>query len=102
MISAPRQSGVIGVVPFGLLDLIFLQVIGLISLPGRTASSKDITLLVLRHEVAMLRRTNPGHAWAGRTGRSWQPSSDSCRRGDVGIVWSPGHDPALAPPPGDQ
>jgi hypothetical protein len=42
-----------------LLYLIFLQVLRLISLLGRTASSKDVELLVLRHEVAVLRRTNP-------------------------------------------
>src|SRR5215212_6080224 len=51
-----------------LLYLIFLQVLGLISLLGRTASSKDIELQVLRHEVAMLRRTNPRPRldWADR------------------------------------
>jgi putative transposase len=42
-----------------LLYLIFLQVLGLVLLLGRTASSKDVELLVLRHEVAVLRRTNP-------------------------------------------
>ncbi|HZA72321.1 MAG TPA: integrase core domain-containing protein [Propionibacteriaceae bacterium] len=51
-----------------LLYLIFLRVLGLISLMGRTASSKDIELLVLRHEVAVLRRTNPPPRldWADR------------------------------------
>jgi putative transposase len=42
-----------------LLYLISQQVLGLVLLMGRTASSKDVELLVLRHEVAVLRRTNP-------------------------------------------
>ena len=42
-----------------LLYLIFRQVLGLVLLMARTSSTKDIELLVLRHEVAVLRRTNP-------------------------------------------
>jgi hypothetical protein len=42
-----------------LLYLIFVQVLGLISLLGCKASSEDFEILVLRDEVAVLRRTNP-------------------------------------------
>src|SRR3954454_9372855 len=51
-----------------LLYLIFQQILGLVSLMGRTSSSKDIELLVLRHEVAVLRRTHPRPrmGWADR------------------------------------
>src|SRR5512140_3461336 len=42
-----------------LLYLIFQQMLGLVLLTRRAASSKDVELLVLRHEVAVLRRTNP-------------------------------------------
>ena len=61
-------SGVIAAVSLRLLYLIFLQVLRLVLLLGRTASSKDVELLVLRHEVAVLRRTNPGPQldWADR------------------------------------
>ena len=39
--------------------LIFSQVLGMVLLMGRTSATKDIELLALRHEVAILRRTNP-------------------------------------------
>jgi hypothetical protein len=51
-----------------LLYLIFWQILGLVLLMGRTSSTKDIELLVLRHEVTILRRTNPRPRmdWADR------------------------------------
>jgi hypothetical protein len=63
VISALHGSGMIAAVSLRLLYLIFLQVLGLVLLLGRTASSKDIELLVLRHEVAVLRRT----LWGSRS-----------------------------------
>ena len=41
------------------LPRLFCQVLGLVLLSCRTSSAKDVELLVLRHEVAVLRRTNP-------------------------------------------
>ena len=51
-----------------LLYLIFDRLLGCLMLLGRASSSKDIELLVLRHEVAVLRRTNPRPRldWADR------------------------------------
>jgi putative transposase len=51
-----------------LLYLLLQQALGLILLMGRSASAKDVELLVLRHEVAVLRRTNPRPRmdWADR------------------------------------
>jgi putative transposase len=55
-------------VPLRFLYLIFRQVLGLVLLMGRTSADKDVELLVLRHEVAVLRRTNPRPRldWADR------------------------------------
>ena len=51
-----------------LVYLIFDRLLHWLLLLGRTSSSKDIELLVLRHESAVLRRTNakPRLDWADR------------------------------------
>jgi putative transposase len=51
-----------------LLYLILSRLLGGLILLTRATSSKDIELLVLRHEVAVLRRTNPKPRldWADR------------------------------------
>ena len=51
-----------------LLYLIFIQLCGWLVLLGRSSASKNAELLVLRHEVAVLRRSKPrpGLDWADR------------------------------------
>jgi hypothetical protein len=59
-----------------LLNLMFCQVIGWLALLARRSAAKDAELLMLRHEVAVLRRrvTRPRLGWADRTvlaGLAW-------------------------------
>jgi uncharacterized protein YjbI with pentapeptide repeats len=51
-----------------LLYLIFVRLVDWLALLARSSASKDAELLVLRHEVAVLRRTNPRARldWADR------------------------------------
>src|SRR5256885_13603130 len=53
---------------FRSLYLIFIRLCGWLVLLGRSSASKDAELLVLRHEVAVLRRTHPRPRldWADR------------------------------------
>jgi transposase InsO family protein len=68
VIGGYQKSGMIAAVSLRLLYLIFQQVLRLVLLLGRTTSTKDVELLVLRHEVAVLRRANPRPRldWADR------------------------------------
>ena len=52
-----HASDMIKDVSLRLLYLILLGLLGWLTLLGRASSSKDVELLDLRHEVAVLRRT---------------------------------------------
>ncbi|GAA1229240.1 hypothetical protein GCM10009608_76510 [Pseudonocardia alaniniphila] len=68
MIGALQWRAMLVDVSLRLLYLIFDRLLHWLSLLCRASSSKDIELLVLRHEVAVLRRTNPRPRldWADR------------------------------------
>ena len=90
-----------------LLCLIFVRLCGWLVLPGRSPASKNVELLVLRHEVAVLRRTKPRPRpdWADRAVMAalirllpgnyghigWSPREPS---GGGIVAWSPGNGPA--------
>ena len=68
MIGGRQRFGTIAAVTLRPLYLIFQQMLGQILLMSRTSSTKDVELLVLRHEVAMPGRTNSRAraGWADR------------------------------------
>ena len=68
MIDDRQFPGMISAVSLRLLYLIFQHALGLLLLMSRASSTKDVELLVLRHEVAVLRRTTsrPRMDWADR------------------------------------
>jgi hypothetical protein len=86
-IGVLQRRGMIVIVSSRLLYLIFIQLLGWLLLLGRTPASKDIELLVLRHEVAVLRRANPKPPGLGRPGH--------VRRADPTAT----HGAARSPPP---
>jgi putative transposase len=55
-------------VPIRLLYLVVIRVFGWLLLLGRGQASKDVEIMALRHEVAVLRRqvTRPQLDWADR------------------------------------
>ena len=85
-----------------LLYLIFIRLCGWLVLLSRSSASKDAELLVLRHEVAVLRRDpipRPRLDWADRAILAALIRLLLGRPRMHRLV-TPRHCPAVAPPPG--
>jgi hypothetical protein len=90
------------VVAVRLLYLIFRQVIAWLGLLARSARSKNAEILVLRHEVVVLRRqvSGPRLSW-GRPGRVRSLGRVAVPGLSIASHRHPGHDRAVASGPGE-
>jgi hypothetical protein len=72
-------------VPIRLLYFTVARVFGWLFLLSRGQAQKDAEIMVLRHEVAVLRRQVTGPGWTGPAGQSWPRWPDCCPPGCAAI-----------------
>jgi hypothetical protein len=70
-----------------IIYLVIVPVFGWLALLVRGDAAKDAEILVLRHEVAVLRRRSPGRSWTGLT-VPWSRSWRGCCPGGCGCAGS--------------
>jgi hypothetical protein len=75
--SASSDSGKGGVcLVVSLLYLLFRRTLAVVALRFRSSECKELEIVVLRHELAVLQRQIVGRGWTRVTGYSWlQPAS---------------------------
>ena len=65
----------------GRVYLMRVRVLSWLALLARSDAAKDVEILTLRHEVAVLRRTNPRPTFRDRAGDPWAPATTAVRLG---------------------
>jgi len=97
-----RRPGMIPAMALRLLYLIFSRLLDSLTLLSRASASKNLELLVLRHEVASSAEPTPSLVWTGPTEACSRTHPTPTRGAARSPPGHPGQSPALAPPPGDQ
>ena len=83
-----------------LIYQIFAKLLSWMVLRARSDTAKEIEILVLRHQLAVLqRRTTAATDELDRSSRDRRPRPTAARSSPPRIPGHPSHDPALAPPP---
>jgi hypothetical protein len=76
--------------------LLLRQVLQMLTQLARDGGAKDVELLVLRHQVAMLRRPVHRPALNRPTGWCWPPCRGCCPDALVGVLHNSDHAASLA------
>src|SRR5689334_20705673 len=94
----PSSDGEDPAMRASLVYLLLRQILQMLTQLARDGGAKDVELLVLRHQVAVLRRqVHRPRTPPGRLRGAGGPVPAAASRPPVGVLRHPGHAPALAP-----